>query len=60
MEVSIDREDLQDLQRLMIENGDLFDLMNEKGLSFGAIAFLFQTMINAINEAQREIDEDEN
>lgn len=60
MEVSIDREDLQDLQRLMIENGDLFDLMNEKGLSFGAIAFVFQTLINAINEAQRELDEDEN
>ena len=47
MQVSINREDVEDI-KYFIQEGSLVQLMNEKGLSFGAMALVLTAIQNEI------------
>lgn len=50
MEVSITKKDLYDIKDFMA-NGGLVQLMNDYGLSFGAMAFVMQMLNDDVNDA---------
>ena len=62
MEVSVTKRDLMDIKNL-IATGGLVQLMNDEGLSFGAMAFVLQMLNDATDDALREmgseLEEDE-
>lgn len=55
MEVSIDKNDLDNLKDY-VENCFIKD-MNANCVSFGAMAFAVQTLLDAINNVEKEMEE---
>ena len=57
MEISVDQE-LLDEVNIFIHN-KLVKHLNEAGVSFAAMSFMLQVLLNAIDEAQEKLDEEE-
>lgn len=58
MEVEI-TQDILDEVNIFI-NSKIVKVMNDNGLSFPAMGFILQSLLNAIDEAQNKLDNDEN
>lgn len=58
MDISIDKETLQEV-KVFLDKGWLVQLMNKKGLSFSAMAFILQSLMNATRDAAAAMGEDE-
>lgn len=54
MEVSVTKKDLYDIKDFVV-NGGLVQLMNDYGLSFGAMAFIMQMLNDDVDVALLEI-----
>ena len=57
MEINIDQEILDEVN--MFLNNGLVQLLNDTGMSFSALAFITQSIVSAVDEAQEKLDEEE-
>ena len=57
MEINIDQEVLDEVN--MFLNNGLVQLLNDTGMSFSALAFITQSIVSAVDEAQEKLDEEE-
>ena len=57
MEITITQEILDEVN-MFINNG-LIQLLNDTGMSFQALAFITQSIVSAVDEAQEELDKKE-
>ena len=58
MEIEITQEILDEVNMLL--NDGLVQLLNDKGMSFPALAFITQSIVSAVDEAQDKLDKGEN
>ena len=58
MEIEITQEVLDKVNMFM--NNGLVQLLNDIGMSFPALAFITQSIVSAVDEAQEELDKDKN
>lgn len=58
MEIEITQEILDEVNMLL--NDGLVQLLNDTGMSFPALAFITQSIVSAVDEAQDKLDKDEN
>lgn len=58
MKVEFDRKDFKTAQDF-IHNGELVTLMNEQGLTFGAMAWILDTLFKAESEMEARLIESE-
>ena len=58
MEIEITQEILDEVNMLL--NDGLVQLLNDTGMSFSALAFITQSIVSAVDEAQDKLDKDEN
>lgn len=56
MEIEITQEILDEVN--IVLNNKLVSFLNNQGLSFSAMAFIVQSLINAIDNAQNHLDND--
>ena len=56
MEIKITQEILDEVNMFM--NNGLVQLLNDIGMSFPALAFITQSIVSAVDEAQEELDKD--
>lgn len=56
MEVEITQDILDEVN--VFVNSKIVKVMNDNGLSFPAMGFILQNLLNAIDEAQTVLDED--
>jgi hypothetical protein len=56
MEVTLYKEDMEDIKNL-IEDSGFFALMNDKGLSLPAMAFVLQTLSDGVGDALKVMKE---
>ena len=54
MEINIDQEILDEVN--MFLNNGLVQLLNDTGMSFSALAFITQSIVSAVDEAQEELN----
>jgi len=59
MTVDITPEMLDEVN-IFVSDGDLVRLMNNKGLGIDSMSFILQVLVNAIDDAQQLLDENEN
>ena len=59
MTVDITPEMLDEVN-IFVSDGDLVRLMNNKGLGIDSMSFILQALVNAIDDAQQLLDENEN
>ena len=57
MEIDINQEILDEVN--MFLNNGLVQLLNDTGISFPALAFITQSIVSAVDEAQEKLDEEE-
>lgn len=57
MEINIDQEILDEVN--MFLNNGLVQLLNDTGMSFSALAFITQSIVSAVDEAQEKLDKEE-
>ena len=57
MEIAITQEILDEVNILL--NNGLFQLLNDTGMSFSALAFITQSIVSAVDKAQEELDKEE-
>lgn len=57
MEITITQEILDEVN--MFLNNGLVQLLNDTGMSFSALAFITQSIVSAVDEAQEKLDEEE-
>lgn len=57
MEIDINQEILDEVN-ILLHNG-LVQLLNDTGISFPALAFITQSIVSAVDEAQEKLDEEE-
>lgn len=57
MEINIDQEILDEVN--MFLNNGLVQLLNDIGMSFSALAFITQSIVSAVDEAQEKLDKEE-
>lgn len=57
MEITITQEILDEVN-IFLNNG-LVQLLNDTGMSFSALAFITQSIVSAVDEAQEKLDEEE-
>lgn len=57
MEIEITQEVLDEIN--MFINSKMIGIMNDNGLSFPAMGFILQSLLNAVDEAQIALDKDE-
>lgn len=57
MEISVDQELLDEVNIFIHDK--LVKHLNDAGLSFAAMSFILQTLLNEIDEAQEELDKEE-
>ena len=57
MEINIDQEILDEVNMLL--NNGLVQLLNDTGVSFSALAFITQSIVSAVDEAQEKLDKEE-
>jgi len=55
MEVEITQDILDEINTFI--NSKMVKVMNDNGLSFPAMGFILQSLLNAIDEAQTTLDE---
>ena len=55
MEVEITQDILDEINTFI--NSKMVKIMNDNGLSFPAMGFILQSLLNAIDEAQTTLDE---
>lgn len=58
MEIEITQEILDEVNMFM--NDGLVQLLNDIGISFPALAFITQSIVSAVDEAQDKLDKNEN
>ncbi len=58
MQITLDKEDLTEVN--IFVHKKMVPVMNEYGLGFNAMAFILQVLMNAIDNAQDELDKEEN
>lgn len=56
MEVEITQDILNEISIFI--NSKMVKVMNDNGLSFPAMGFILQTLLNAVDEAQTALDDD--
>ena len=56
MEIEFTQKLLDEIN--MFINSKMVKVMNDSGLSFPAMGFILQTLLNAIDEAQTALDDD--
>ena len=56
MMFEINKEDLQQAENFA-KSGELVELMNEEGLSFGAMALVLDAIFEKIDEVKEKFDE---
>ena len=54
MEIEITQDILDEINTFI--NSKIVKVMNDSGLSFPAMGFILQSLLNAINEAQEHLD----
>lgn len=59
MEIVVTREDIKEINDF-IEGGFLVQLMNDKGMSFGAMALILTSINNTCEEIMKKLEEEEN
>lgn len=59
MEVTLYREDMEDIKNL-IEDSGFFALMNDKGLSLPAMAFVLQLLNDGVRDVLKEMKNENN
>lgn len=59
MEVTLYKEDMEDIKNL-IEDSGFFALMNDKGLSLPAMAFVLQLLNDGVRDALKEMKSENN
>jgi len=52
--------EMLDEVNIFVSDGDLVRLMNNKGLGIDSMSFILQALVNAIDDAQQLLDENEN
>lgn len=57
MEIEITQEVLDEINIFI--NSKMVGVMNDNGLNFPAMGFILQSLINAVDNAQTELDKDE-
>ena len=57
MTVEVTKKDLDDIMNFL-ENGNLVQQMNDKGLSFSAMAFVLESIHSAVKDARKTIGGD--
>lgn len=57
MGIEITQELLDEVNIFM--NGGLVQLLNDTGMSFPALAFITQSIVSAVDEAQEKLDKEE-
>lgn len=57
MKINIDQEILDEVN--MFLNNGLVQLLNDTGMSFSALAFITQSIVSAVDEAQEKLDKEE-
>ena len=57
MEVEITQDILDEINTFI--NSKIVKVMNDNGLSFPAMGFILQSLLNAIDEAQTALDKEE-
>ncbi len=58
MEILITKEDIKQINDF-IERGSLVQLMNDRGMSFGAMALILTSIDNACEEIMKKLEEEE-
>jgi hypothetical protein len=58
MQITLDKEDLTEVN--IFVHKKMVPVMNEYGLGFNAMAFILQTLMNAIDNVQDKLDKEEN
>ena len=59
MEIIVTREDIKEINDF-IERGSLVQLMNDRGMSFGAMALILTSINNTCEEIMKKLEEEEN
>ena len=57
MEISVDQELLDEVNTFI--HNKLVKHLNDAGVSFAAMSFILQTLLNTIDEVQEELDKEE-
>ena len=57
MEIEVTQEVLDEVN--MFLNNGLIQLLNDTGMSFPALAFITQSIVSAVDEAQEKLDKEE-
>ena len=59
MEIVVTRQDIKEINDF-IERGSLVQLMNDRGMSFGAMALILTSINNTCEEIMKKLEEEEN
>lgn len=57
--MDIDQEVLDEVHKF-VNSKELVTLMNNKGMTVAGMYFVLQTLINALDDAAQQLDEEEN
>lgn len=57
--MDIDQEVLDEVHKF-VNSKELVTLMNNKGMTVAGMYFVLQTLVNALDDAARQLDEEEN
>lgn len=57
--MDIDQEVLDEVHKF-VNSKELVTLMNNKGMTVAGMYFVLQTLVNALDDATRQLDEEEN
>lgn len=56
MEIEITQDVLDDFELLLQTTNKIVKVMRDSGLSYPALSFILQNLINAVDEAQERLD----
>ena len=57
--MDIDQEVLDEVHKF-VNSKELVELMNNKGMTVAGMYFVLQTLVNALDDATQQLDEEEN
>jgi hypothetical protein len=57
--MDIDQEVLDEVHKF-VNDGELVKLINNKGMTVAGMYFVLQTLVNALDDATQQLDEEEN
>ena len=57
--MDIDQEVLEEVHKF-VNSKELVELMNNKGMTVAGMYFVLQTLVGALDDATRQLDEEEN